>query len=172
MSRSEDLKSILERVRSGNLAPDSALHRYRAPEKSEPATQRKVTETDIAIVGVAGRYPGARDLDDFWDVLREGTDCVAEVPQERWNAEDYYSADPRSPGRTNSKWGGFLSDIDKFDAPFFSISPREAEMMDPQQRLFLQEAWTALEEAGYGGAELDKLPCGVFVGTGDRKSVV
>lgn len=161
------LDTILEGLRSGSYDPDEALRMYR--KASEPAADDSgdsCRETDVAIIGVAGRYPRARDLTAFWDVLAGGEDCVSEIPPERWDAARYYSPDPRAVGKTVSKWGGFLDNVDQFDAPFFSISPREAELMDPQQRLFLQEAWTALEEAGYASADLDEQKCGVFVGCG------
>ncbi|QSQ25573.1 KR domain-containing protein [Pyxidicoccus parkwayensis] len=125
--------------------------------------------TDIAIVGVSGRYPGARNLRDFWRVLAEGRDCITEIPRDRWDHARYFDPDREKPGGTYSKWGGFLDDVDRFDALFFNISPREAELLDPQERLFLEIAWGALEDAGYtrvglrrGGIRPEE--AGVFVG--------
>lgn len=164
------LTEILEGLRSGAVDPQQALERYQAPDtkqtsRIETATP-SVTDNAIAIVGVAGRYPGSNNVDEFWQTLMDGRDCVTEVPAERWDHSKYYSPDPRAVGRTVSRWGGFLSGVDQFDPAFFNISPKEAELMDPQQRLFLQEAWTALEEAGYASADLDRMKCGVFVGCG------
>jgi len=92
----------------------------------------------IAIIGMACRLPGAADLDAFWRLLREGVDAVGDVPSDRWDQQAYFSADPDAPGKLKSPAGGFIADIDKFDAEFFGISPREARKMDPQQRLLLE----------------------------------
>src|SRR5262249_34676889 len=105
--------------------------------------------TAIAIIGMAGRYPGARDLQEFWDNLRTGRDCITEIPAERWDHRPYFDPDKNKAGTTYSKWGGFIDGIDEFDPLFFNISPREAERMDPQERLFLEYAIATLEDAGY-----------------------
>lgn len=118
----------------------------------------------IAIIGMSGRFPGADTVDEFWSNLAAGRSAISEVPASRWNADAYYDPNSDSAGKSNSKWGGFLSDIDRFDPQFFKILPREAEWMDPQQRLFLQEAWRALEDAGYPDRALNGRKCGVFVG--------
>ncbi len=118
---------------------------------------------DIAIIGVSGRYPMADDLDDFWSNLLAGRDCVTEIPPDRWSLDGFY--DPAGgPGRSYAKWGGFLADIDKFDPLFFNISPNEAAMMDPQERIFLETVWHVLESAGYTRAQLRERTTGVFVG--------
>ena len=104
--------------------------------------------TEIAIIGVAGRYPLADTVGEFWRNLRAGRDCVREVPADRWSAAEHY--DPAGgPGRSYSKWAGFLDDVDKFDPLLFQISPSDAEHIDPQERLFLEIAWAAVEDAGY-----------------------
>ncbi|WP_127530131.1 SDR family NAD(P)-dependent oxidoreductase [Paenibacillus kobensis] len=122
--------------------------------------------TDIAIIGVSGKYPQADDLGQYWDNLLHGRDCITEIPSDRWRWQDYFDTSEGAPGKTYSKWGGFLSDVDKFDPLFFSISPAEAEGMDPQERLFLQTAWAALEDAGITRRELSDMAhqIGVFVG--------
>ncbi|MGP3976825.1 SDR family NAD(P)-dependent oxidoreductase [Streptomyces sp. 8N114] len=102
---------------------------------------------DIAIVGLSGRYPQAADLDEFWQNLRNGRDCIREVPTERWDHRTYADVG----GSSTAKWGGFIDDIDKFDPLFFQISLHEAELLDPQERLFLQCAHHALEDSGYTG---------------------
>jgi polyketide synthase PksN len=119
---------------------------------------------DVAVVGLAGRYPGARTVREFWANLREGRDCITEIPQERWNLEDYYDADPARRGTAYSKWGGFIADVDKFDPLFFNISPKEAQLIDPQERLFLETAWEVVEDAGYGREALAGRNVGVYVG--------
>ncbi|MGK3983835.1 beta-ketoacyl synthase N-terminal-like domain-containing protein [Sorangium sp. So ce136] len=116
------------------------------------ATEPRAESTgalDIAIVGMAGRYPGSYDVGAFWDNLREGRDCITEIPKERWSWEDYYAENRAQPGSVYSKWGGFIEDHDRFDPVFFNIAPRDAELMDPQERLFLEHSWMALEDAGY-----------------------
>ncbi|MDC8103587.1 amino acid adenylation domain-containing protein [Chryseobacterium sp. B21-037] len=104
---------------------------------------------DIAIIGISGRYPDANNLEEFWENLKIGKDCITQVPADRWNADEMYHEEKGRPGKSYSKWGGFMNDIDKFDPLFFSISPREAELMDPQERLFLQTVWETIEDAGY-----------------------
>ncbi|MFJ5596271.1 beta-ketoacyl synthase N-terminal-like domain-containing protein, partial [Streptomyces noursei] len=118
----------------------------------------------IAVIGLSGRYPMADDLGEFWENLAEGRDCVTEVPRERWDHERFFDADASRAGGTYGKWGGFLSDVDKFDPLFFPIMPREAELMDPQERLFLQTSWHVLEDAGYRRKDLRERQVGVFVG--------
>ena len=122
---------------------------------------------DIAIIGISGRYPQAIDLDQFWINLKEGKDCIEEIPKERWDYVPYYDADKNKSNKTYSKWGGFIADADKFDPLFFNISPHEAELMDPQERLMLEAAWAAIEDAGYSPHELQRTNSnqgGVFVG--------
>ncbi|KGP78394.1 SDR family NAD(P)-dependent oxidoreductase, partial [Paenibacillus sp. MAEPY2] len=84
------------------------------------------TQQDIAIIGVAGRYPGARNIHEFWENLRSGTDSITEIPSERWDQEQVYDSAPGTPGKTYGRWGGFLDGVDEYDPLFFQISPREA----------------------------------------------
>ncbi|MEV8129124.1 SDR family NAD(P)-dependent oxidoreductase [Streptomyces sp. NPDC085944] len=116
-------------------------------ERSEP----------IAIVGLAGRFPDAPDLDTYWAHLVAGHDAVREVDPARW---DWRVADAGE----HCRYGGFLDDIDAFDADFFGVSPREARTMDPQQRLFLEASWSAIEHAGYDPRSLTGSRTGVFAG--------
>ncbi|WP_308030644.1 SDR family NAD(P)-dependent oxidoreductase [Streptomyces sp. CoH27] len=118
----------------------------------------------IAVIGLAGRYPLADDLDEFWENLAAGRDCVTEIPADRWDHDRYFHPDPSATGRAFGKWGGFVRDVDRFDPLFFGIAPREAELMDPQERLFLQNAWHVVEDAGYRRADLSGRRVGVFVG--------
>jgi acyl transferase domain-containing protein len=129
----------------------------------------------VAIVGLGCRFPGAgEDAAGFWELLAQGRDAVTPVPEERWNAEALYDPDPDRPGFASSLWGGFLTAVDRFDAGLFGISRREAEAMDPQHRLLLEVAWTALEDAGVAPTGLSGADAGVFVGlsTGDYATLL
>ena len=117
----------------------------------------------VAIVGMSCRFPGANSVNDFWDNLRAGVDSISEVPDSRWNTDSYFSS-KGVLGKSKTKWGGFISDVDEFDSEFFGISPREAETLDPQQRLLLEVAYEALEDASLTQSVLDGLRVGVFVG--------
>jgi len=119
----------------------------------------------IAIIGLTGRYPQARNVSEFWDNLKNGRNCISEIPPERWDWREYYAAEKGTIGTIYSKWGGFLDDIDKFDPLFFRLSPAEAERMDPQERLFLEEAYRSIEDSGYTAATLCASGnVGVYVG--------
>lgn len=122
--------------------------------------------TPVAVVGMSARLPGAPDLRAFWQLLQEGRDAVGQVPAERWNWRDYDSQFTAGDETTYCQRGGFIQHVDRFDPRFFGILPREAQSMDPQQRLFLQAAWAALEDAGYAPSQLAKRRVGVFVGVG------
>ncbi len=135
-----------------------------APRQAQSGTWGGVQDDAIAIVGVSGQFPGARDLDQYWENLAAGVDSVTTVPKDRWDAAAIQDSERRRPNTTNSSYGGFLDGIDRFDPLFFNVSPREAEHMDPQQRLFLQHAWKALENGGYTGARRTTLELGVFAG--------
>jgi polyketide synthase PksN len=114
----------------------------------------KLESDDIAIIGMAGRYPQADDLDRFWKNLCAGANAVTEVPAERWDHDLYFDPKPGTPGKTYGKWGAFLDKPEAFDAGLFQISPNEAAFMDPQGRLFLETVWTLFEDAGYSRAAL------------------
>ncbi|MFJ8148773.1 SDR family NAD(P)-dependent oxidoreductase [Streptomyces sp. NPDC096048] len=127
--------------------PGPAPHPVPAPGEREP----------IAVVGMAGRFPGAPDLETYFEQLMAGHDAVREVDPERWDWR-------ATAAREHCRYGGFLDDVDAFDADFFGISQREARTMDPQQRLFLETGWSALEHAGYDPRSLSGSRTGVFVG--------
>jgi acyl transferase domain-containing protein len=119
----------------------------------------------IAIIGIGCRFPGGiNDTESFWKLLLEGREAITELPADRWNTERYFDPEPGLPAKSVTKRGGFLENIDRFDAQFFGISPREAPYVDPQHRLLLETAWEAIEDAGLVldleyGTDL-----GVFVG--------
>ncbi len=147
--------------------PDSRRHSRRMRSTPGPTTE----SDPIAMIGLSGRYPEAVDLDAYWRNLRDGKDCIVEIPKERWDWKEYFSDDRTKSGHHYSKWGGFIAGVDEFDPLFFNISPKEAKYIDPQERLFLQQAWMAIEDAGYTRANLqashaEDLPgqVGVYVG--------
>lgn len=137
---------------------------------AQPATERgtaadPTSENDpIAIIGISGQFPGADNPEQFWQNILDGRDCIGPVPENRFPIDQYYDADKNATGKTDCRWMGSLDHIDYFDPLFFNISPREAELMDPQQRLFLQNCRRAVEDAGYPTQTLDGSRCGVFVG--------
>ncbi|MBU0485488.1 MAG: SDR family NAD(P)-dependent oxidoreductase [Proteobacteria bacterium] len=124
-----------------------------------------ISDKAVAVVGMACRFPGAvENLDDFWRLLADGTDAISEVPASRWNMDCYNDADPEKSGMIASRYGGFISDVERFEASFFHISPREAAAMDPQQRLLLETSWAALENGGIDPLSLAGTSAGIFIG--------
>jgi acyl transferase domain-containing protein/acyl carrier protein len=138
-----------------------ALRDLRAEVKSLRAGET----TSIAIVGMDCRLPGAAALRDFWKLLCEKRSGVVEVPAERWDASRFFHPDARTPGKIAGRWGGFLEELDRFDPAFFGISPREAPHVDPRQRVMLEVAWNALEDAGIPPLSLANTATGVYVAT-------
>jgi myxalamid-type polyketide synthase MxaE and MxaD len=148
--RKEMLKQSLLKIRRLQARVDAFEQAQHAP---------------IAIVGMACRYPGgANNPDQFWHLLRDGVDAIVQVPENRWRAADYFDADPSAVGKAYVTQGGFLDDVESFDAAFFEISHTEARQMDPQQRLLLQVSWEALEHAGLAPDQLKGTRTGAFVG--------
>ena len=126
--------------------------------------QRRYADDDIAVIGIGCRFPGAATLADYWQLLLNGDDAIQTVPSDRWDINAYYEAEPGTAGKMTTRWGGFIEEVDRFDAGFFSISPREAASMDPQQRLLLEVTWETLEQAGKVPSVLKGSKTGVFVG--------
>ncbi len=118
----------------------------------------------IAIIGMGCRFPGANDPEAFWKLLDGGIDAITEVPRARWDVDAWYDPDPDAAGKMSTRFGGFLEHVDRFDAGFFRIAPREAVSMDPQQRLLLEVSWEALEDAGHAPDQLTGTRTSVFVG--------
>lgn len=150
--------------RISGLSPKRlALLAVELQKKVERAESRRAEP--VAVVGVGCRFPGrAHGPEAFWRILRDGVDCIGEVPADRWDADAYYDADPKAPGKMNTRSGGFIDEIDRFDAAFFGITPREAASLDPRYRLLLEVAWEALENAGQAPDGLLGSQTGVFVG--------
>ncbi len=123
----------------------------------------------IAIVGAACRFPGGvHDLPSYWRMLQEGRSGVSDLGR-RFEFDDYYDRNPNAQGKIACRWGGLLDDIEQFDAQFFGVSPKAALCMDPQQRLMLEVAWEAIENAGYDPMNLPSKQAGVFVATGPNE---
>ncbi|MCP4276555.1 MAG: polyketide synthase, partial [Gammaproteobacteria bacterium] len=152
-------------------------------EKQEPAVQHKrqrirFTKTrlltpvesnktePIAIVGISGKFPQANTLEAFWNNLKEGKDCITEIPKDRWDCQSIYGDPHTEVNKSNIIWGGFIDGVEEFDPQFFGISPREAELMDPQQRLIMAYVWKVIEDAGYSPENLSGTQTGIFIGTG------
>ncbi|MCC5602086.1 type I polyketide synthase [Nostoc favosum] len=119
----------------------------------------------IAIVSMGCRFPGGADTPQaLWELLRNGVDAITEVPGDRWQLDKFYNPDPSVPGKMYNRYGGFIGQLQEFDAEFFGIAPREAVSLDPQQRLLLEVSWEALENAGIPPEQLADSPTGVFIG--------
>jgi acyl-CoA synthetase (AMP-forming)/AMP-acid ligase II/3-oxoacyl-(acyl-carrier-protein) synthase/acyl carrier protein len=170
-----DLEDWLGRPLPSTLVWDyptiEAVARYLAGEgerapAAEPApaspAAREGTEP-IAIVGMACRFPGAADLDAFWELLVDKVDAIRETPEARWS-QDLYDPKPGRPGKMATRWGGFLDDVELFDAGFFGISAREAARLDPQQRIVLETTVEALEHAGISTDRLAGSATGLYLG--------
>lgn len=141
-----------------------ALLAYELHEELEALKQPE----PIAIIGMGCRFPGGvNDPDAYWQLLQSGQDPITEVPSERWDVEDYFNVDPGVSGKTYTRYGGFIDNVDQFDPSFFGISPREATAMDPQQRLLLEVSWEALERAGHVPQQNNQTGVFVAIGTAD-----
>ncbi|MFF1717531.1 beta-ketoacyl synthase N-terminal-like domain-containing protein, partial [Streptomyces sp. NPDC058268] len=129
------------------------------------ASERAAKVEPVAIVSMACRLPGGIDTPEaFWDLLSEGGDAISGFPK-RWENLGLYDEDPEAVGKSYAREGGFLTDVEGFDAEFFGISPREAQSMDPQQRLVLETSWEALERAGIRPDTLTESRTGVYLGS-------
>ncbi|MDJ0835891.1 MAG: SDR family NAD(P)-dependent oxidoreductase [Acidobacteriota bacterium] len=154
--REDDGEDPEQIVKSGQPADDTTPLAFTEEQRSD---ERGVEP--IAVIGMSGRFPGSPDLRRFWRNLAAGKDLITTVPDQRWRGHP--EADRAGAA---GKWGGFLEDVDGFDPLFFAISPLEASHMDPQQRLFLETAWQAIEDAGYPPSGLAATDTGVFTGYG------
>ena len=174
VSLSGDLEEFLGRRLSATLVYDypdiASLSNHLAGIKENIKSDSTIntpqvnSSEPIAVIGMSCRFPGAKDPESFWKLLRDGVDAISEVPESRWNKKAFYNPDPAVPGKSISRWGGFLDSIDQFDPFFFGISPAEAKQMDPQQRLLLELSYEALDDAGQVIEELNGTKTGVFIG--------
>lgn len=145
------------------LLQDALSLLERADEKIK-ALERERCEP-IAVIGMACRFPGGvKDPESFLELLREGRDGICTVPADRWDVDDWYDPDASTPGKIHSRFGGFIAGCESFDAAFFEISPREAESLDPQQRMLLEVSWEAMERARLAPLNHFESRTGVFIG--------
>jgi acyl transferase domain-containing protein len=141
-----------------------------AVARPSPDARRGEGRRDVAIIGMWARFPDAPDLRAYWRNLASGTASLREIPPWRWDWREHFEPDPLAAvaqGKAYGKWGAFVDDAERFDPLFFGIAPKDAEAMDPQERVFLEAAWAALEDAGYGAGKLRAGECrrtGVFAG--------
>ena len=140
-----------------------------AEEETQPSTAPspesnvETQRDDVAIIGMSCRFPGARNIEEFWQNLLDRVDSVCEIPEDRWDVERFFDAD-REPGKMYTREGGFLRDIADFDADFFNVSAAEACWIDPQHRMLLENSYRALEDAGIPTQPLQDANVGVFMG--------
>ena len=144
--------NALARFLAGDTAPETA---------SPPGTP---TEAHFALVGMGCRFPGAQDTTAYWERMLDSASAITEIPESRWHNADYYDPHPGTPGKTSARFGAFIDGVDRFDHAFFNISRREALRIDPAQRLLLETAWTALEDAAVPTGSLAGSRTGVFIG--------
>ena len=153
-SDSKDRRAVLER----------AVRTIGEMQAKLDAVERDKREA-IAIIGMGCRFPGqATSLEAYWNLLRDGVDAISEVPPDRWDIDAFYDPDPDCPGKMYTRMGGFLEEVDKFDAYFFGMSARETLKTDPQQRLAAEVSWEAVEDAGINPKDLAGAQIGVFLG--------
>jgi acyl transferase domain-containing protein/NADPH:quinone reductase-like Zn-dependent oxidoreductase/acyl carrier protein len=152
---------------SGSATPFagvSAIKLALMAKEARAQTAQVLRADPIAITGMGCRLPGGADTPDrFWQLMRDGLETVGTVPSDRWDADAWYDPDLATTGKVVTKRGSFLDRIDGFDNAYFGILPREAERMDPQQRLFLEVAIEALDDAGLSQQRLAGSRTGVFV---------
>ncbi|TMC24534.1 MAG: polyketide synthase, partial [Chloroflexi bacterium] len=155
---------VKETIAEVQLFDNSNNHAYEkspATRVSEEGRQRELEEwrsSDIAIIGISGKFADSPNVEAFWRNLKAGTCCVKPIRRKDW--ETHTSSELGEA----YNWGGMLESIDQFDPLFFNISPLEAARMDPQQRIFLHEAYKSFEDAGYSAEQLSDKKVGVFVG--------
>lgn len=154
------------------------VHRTLSIEKEDfpvkKTYQAEVIDTDIAIIGISGKFPKSDSIEELWENITQRKDCMTEIPKERWDWRDYYSEDAQDIHKTYCNRGGFIDSISEFDSLFFNISPAEADLMDPQHRLVLEETWKCVEDAGYSRSSLNGRNCGVYIAAahGDYNSIL
>ncbi|MGC1183171.1 MAG: SDR family NAD(P)-dependent oxidoreductase [Legionella sp.] len=128
-----------------------------------------LNDEPIAIIGMSCRYPQAPNIDAFLSLLEQGTSGMIDIPLDRWDNEKFYDSDVNAIGRLYIKQLGLIENVRNFDAEFFNISPREAKLMSPQLRIFMEESYHALENANLPLTTIQDSNTGVFVGCGTNE---
>ncbi|WDF02034.1 SDR family NAD(P)-dependent oxidoreductase [Shouchella hunanensis] len=167
----ENIKQyILSQVASHQLSKEEAK------ELLIPIMNSEQTNKDVAIIGIASKFPNSNNPDEFWELVKSGTNCIQDYPDQRKKDFEDFLENPsytefvlgkkvnKKDSQNVHAKAGYLEEIDKFDSNFFGIPPNEAIFMDPQQRLSLEVAWEAMEDAGYGGDTLIGSNTAVFIG--------
>ena len=132
--------------------------------------KENVSKKDVAIIGMSGRFGAAENLSQYWEYIKDGKDLITDLSENRQNdCMHYANKFSNKKGNTEYLKGAFLNELDKFDNDFFNISPREASLMDPNQRLFLENAWEAIEDAGYCRKRIMGSKTGVYIGYSGSK---
>jgi myxalamid-type polyketide synthase MxaE and MxaD len=150
-------RTELSPLKRALLAVEDMKARLEAAERRPPEP--------IAIIGMSCGMPGdATTPEKFWALMRDGVDAVSVVPRERFDIDQYYDPTPGTPGKTHTRYGAFVKDVDKVDPVFAGIAPKNAAYIDPQHRLFAGACWAAIEDAGIAPTRLDGSSTGVFVG--------
>ncbi|SHO44480.1 amino acid adenylation domain-containing protein [Anaerocolumna xylanovorans] len=150
----EQMEESIQKIEQEFTQETEHIRAERGKERSTPCVS-----SDIAIIGMSLRMPKANDINEFWDNIAGGKECISETPKNRW---DYEAYDDKL--KDYLRFGGYLEDIDTFDSLFFHISPEEAKLMDPQQRILMEETYRCIENAGIRTTDLDGRKIGVFIG--------
>jgi len=152
-------KYIVENTANGMINKEAAIKIVTMLKQQE-----KHTDDDIAIIGIAGRFPLAENINEYWSNIEKGYDLIRKVPAKREEDLNRYLDFMETEVLKKYNENAFLESIDNFDYKFFKLSPKEASLMDPNQRLFLEVAWQAIEDSGYGGYKLKNTDTGVYLG--------
>ena len=147
------MSDLSERLAGLSPAQRKLLEQRLAQQQGDEQSNRP---EPIAIVGLACRFPAAPNLAAFWQLIHHGLDGVVDIPASRWNLEEFYDPTGEQPGKISVRQAALLNGIEEFDPQFFGITPREAVQIDPQQRILLEVAWEALENAGMPADQIVK----------------
>ncbi|MEX2091614.1 MAG: polyketide synthase, partial [Pirellulales bacterium] len=161
------MSDLSQRLAGLSPAQRKLLEQRLSAKQSQPTSPSPPPAAEpIAIIGMACRFPGAPNLDAYWQLIHDGRSAVSEVPADRWDPDEFYDPTGETPGKTSVRWAALIESPADFDPQFFGITPREASRMDPQQRLLLEVAWEAMENAGRPADQMAGTRTGVFVGIG------